>query len=98
MYINDAFACSHRDHMSITSILKNDWGYGYLIQKEIKCLGDIIRNINNEKILAIMGGAKMDDKLPLLESLSKNVDGIYIGGGNINSLVKDKSIVIIWIV
>ena len=37
-----------------------------------------------------MGGAKMDDKLPLLESLSKNVDGIYIGGGNINSLVKDK--------
>ena len=90
VYINDAFACSHRDHMSITSILKNDWGYGYLIQKEIKCLGDIITNINNEKILAIMGGAKMDDKLPLLESLSKKVDGIYIGGGNINSLVKDK--------
>ena len=90
VYINDAFASSHRDHMSITSILKNDWGYGYLIQKEIKCLGDIITNINNEKILAIMGGAKMDDKLPLLESLSKNVDGIYIGGGNINSLVKDK--------
>ena len=43
----------------------------------------------NKKILAIIGGAKMDDKLPLLENLSKKIDSIYIAGGNINSLIKN---------
>ena len=67
-----------------------NWGYGYLIQKEVNCLGNIVRNVNNERILAIMGGAKMDDKLPLLENLSKKVDTIYIAGGNINSIRKNQ--------
>jgi glyceraldehyde 3-phosphate dehydrogenase len=90
IYINDAFACSHRDHLSITSPMNVNWGYGFLIEKEIKCLSDITNNIENKKILAIMGGAKMDDKLPLLDNLSKKIDGIYIAGGNINSILKDK--------
>lgn len=89
-YINDAFASCHRDHMSITAPPKNKWGYGYLIKKEIECLSDITNNINNKKILAIMGGAKMDDKLPLLDNLSTRVDGIYIAGGNINSILKNE--------
>jgi glyceraldehyde 3-phosphate dehydrogenase len=91
IFINDAFACSHRDHMSITAPLStpSKWGYGYLIEKEISCLSYLTNNINNEKVLAIMGGAKMDDKLPLLESLSKQIDGIYIAGGNINSILKE---------
>ncbi len=89
VFINDAFACSHRDHLSITAPMKGDWGYGYLIQKEVNCLSAITKNINNEKVLAVMGGAKMDDKLPLLETLSKRVDGIYIAGGNINSILKE---------
>ena len=91
VFINDAFACSHRDHLSITAPMKSDWGYGYLIQKEVNCLSGVTRNINNEKVLAIMGGAKMDDKLPLLETLSRKVDGIYIAGGNINSILKEPS-------
>lgn len=90
IYINDAFASCHRDHMSITSPPKYKWGYGYLIKKEIECLSDITNNINNKKILAIMGGAKMDDKLPLLDNLSTKVDGIYIAGGNINSILKSE--------
>jgi glyceraldehyde 3-phosphate dehydrogenase len=90
IYINDAFACSHRDHLSITSPMNVNWGYGFLIEKEIKCLSDITNNIENKKILAIMGGAKMDDKLPLLDNLSTKIDGIYIAGGNINSILKDK--------
>jgi len=89
VFINDAFACSHRDHLSITAPMKHDWGYGYLIQKEVNCLSGITKNINNERVLAVMGGAKMDDKLPLLETLSRRVDGIYIAGGNINSILKD---------
>ena len=91
LFINDAFACSHRDHLSITAPMKLDWGYGYLIQKEVNCLSAITKNINNDRVLAIMGGAKMDDKLPLLETLSKKVDGIYIAGGNINSILKDSN-------
>jgi len=90
LYINDAFACCHRDHLSITAPLSVNWGYGYLIHKETKCLADITQSVNNERVLAIMGGAKMDDKLPLLETLSKEVDGIYIAGGNVNSILKNK--------
>ena len=90
VFVNDAFACSHRDHLSITAPMKVDWAYGYLIQKEVNCLSGITRNINNERILAIMGGAKMDDKLPLLETLSERVDGIYIAGGNVNSILKEQ--------
>ena len=55
--------------------------------KIYQCLSDITNNIENKKILAIMGGAKMDDKLPLLDNLSTKIDGIYIAGGNINSIL-----------
>jgi glyceraldehyde 3-phosphate dehydrogenase len=89
IFINDAFACCHRDHLSITAPMKLSWGYGYLIEREVNCLKDIVRNIDNQRILAIMGGSKMDDKLPILETLSKKVDGVYIAGGNINSILKN---------
>ena len=89
IYVNDAFACSHRDHLSITGCIEKERAFGYLINREVNCLSSIVKNINNDKILAIIGGGKMDDKLPLLESLSKNVDGIYIAGGNINSILKN---------
>lgn len=90
VFINDAFGCSHRDHLSITGPFSDPlkWGYGYLIQSELSCLSEITHNTKNEKVLAIMGGAKMDDKLPLLQSLSKQIDGIYIAGGNINGILK----------
>ena len=48
---------------------------------------DGTKNINHEKILAIVGGGKMDDKIALLGELSKKVDGIYVSGGNINSII-----------
>ena len=88
IYINDAFGCLHRNHMSICGFVGKKY-YGYLIQKEIKSLKLLIENINNEKILAIVGGGKIDDKLKLLEKLSTRLDGIYIAGGNINSILKD---------
>ena len=88
VYINDAFGCMHRKHMSICGFNKEKY-FGYLVDKEIKSLELINKNINNDKILAIIGGAKMDDKLLLLEELSKKVDGIYLSGGNINSIIKN---------
>lgn len=90
IFVNDAFACSHRQHKSIMIGENEKRCYGYLINKEIKCLSSLVKNINNDKVLAIIGGAKMDDKLPLLESLSKQIDGIYIAGGNINSILKEE--------
>ena len=49
--------------------------------------GSHMHNLSGDRVLAIIGGGKMDDKLPLLEALSKNVSGIYIAGGNINSIL-----------
>ena len=49
----------------------------------------ITGNITNSKVLAIIGGGKMDDKISLLLNLSKKVDNIYIAGGNINSIIKN---------
>ena len=89
VFINDAFGCLHRKHMSICGFLGEKY-YGYLIQKEVNSLKLLINNINNEKILSIVGGGKIDDKLKLLEKLSLKVDGIYIAGGNINSILKEE--------
>lgn len=90
IFVNDAFACSHRAHKSIMIGQHEKKCYGYLIHKEINCLSSLVKNINNDKVLAIIGGSKMDDKLPLLESLSTQIHGIYIAGGNINSILKQE--------
>ena len=89
IYVNDAFGCSHRDHLSITGSTLTEKVYGYLIKKETSVLNLITQNKNNEKILAIIGGGKMDDKLKLLHNLSRKVNHIYIAGGNVNSIIKN---------
>ncbi len=89
-YVNDAFGCMHRDHLSICGFPYEKRCYGYLVEKEIKALQMITCAKSEQKILGIIGGGKMDDKLPLLENLSKKLDNIYIAGGNINSIVKEK--------
>tara|TARA_B110000967_G_scaffold206506_1_gene253410 strand:+ start:1513 stop:3645 length:2133 start_codon:yes stop_codon:yes gene_type:complete len=90
IYVNDAFGCMHRGHMSILGFKGEEKAFGFLVEKEKKCLDLINKNLNHEKILSIIGGGKMDDKIALLGQLSKKVDGIYISGGNINSIVKNK--------
>ena len=87
-YVNDAFGCCHRDHLSICGINTPEKAFGYLINDEINALKILMENKTNQKILAIIGGAKMDDKLPLVESLSKKMNDIYLGGGNINTIIK----------
>lgn len=89
IYVNDAFGCCHRNHMSITSFKHLNRSFGYLINDELHHLEQITNNQSNQKILAIIGGGKMDDKLPLLENLSKKIESIYIAGGNINSIRKN---------
>ena len=89
VYVNDAFGSAHRDHLSINGIQCETQSYGYLIRKEIEALHLITRNPYKQKILAVIGGGKMDDKMELLKNLSKKVDTIYLCGGNINSLIKN---------
>jgi glyceraldehyde 3-phosphate dehydrogenase len=90
IYVNDAFGCMHRNHLSICGITEpHEKCYGYLVRKEIEMLNKIIVNKENKKILAIFGGAKFEDKFPLIEVLSKKVDDIYIAGNNINEIYKN---------
>jgi phosphoglycerate kinase len=88
VYVNDAFGCMHRDHLSICGIQKQRKAVGYLVERELEALKLLTEN-STSKTLAIIGGGKMDDKLPLLEKLSKKMDAIYICGGNINSILKN---------
>ena len=89
VYVNDAFGCMHRDHLSITGIQIPEKAYGFLVEKELHALHNITQNKSLKKILAIIGGGKMDDKLELLKNLSKKVDHIFICGGNVNSILKN---------
>jgi phosphoglycerate kinase len=88
VYVNDAFGCMHRNHLSICGIKKQKKAVGYLVEQELNALKLITENTTS-RTLAIIGGGKMDDKLPLLEKLSKKMDAIYICGGNINSILKN---------
>jgi len=88
-FVNDAFGCMHRDHLSICGTKLNNKCFGFLVNKELNALHTITNNNSNNKILAIIGGGKMDDKIKLLKNLSKKVDHIFIAGGNINSIIKD---------
>jgi glyceraldehyde 3-phosphate dehydrogenase len=83
IFILDAFGCAHRKHMSICDIKKSGktFCYGKLIQNEVKSLSSLIKN-TNLKILAIIGGNKIKEKMPLINSIRKiNNSTIYVSGG-----------------
>jgi len=81
IYINDAFGASHRAHMSIVAlpnVIENK-GLGFLMKKEIEML-DRVRFNPQHPYLAIMGGAKVSDKITVIEMLIDKVDAFIIGG------------------
>ena len=83
VYINDAFGVSHRQHASNNSILKffenEDVAYGRLIEKELLYLNKII-DMPQKPFTLIMGGAKIEDKIPMLFKIIDKVNNIIIGG------------------
>lgn len=82
VFVNDAFGSSHRAHSSVagvTDYLKPAYA-GFLLQKEIKYLSDAIEQ-PQRPFVAIMGGAKVSDKIGVIENLISKVDTIIIGGG-----------------
>jgi phosphoglycerate kinase len=81
-YVNDAFAAAHRAHASITAITKHlqPAAAGLLMQQELAALGRILES-PDKPLVAILGGAKVSDKLSLVEHLLDRVDALLIGGG-----------------
>ena len=81
LYVNDAFGASHRAHASIVgppAYLPS--AAGRLLQREVEVLGGL-RQSPRRPFVAIMGGAKVSDKLAVIESLLSSVDGLIVGGG-----------------
>ena len=81
-YVNDAFAAAHRAHASIAAITKHlqPAAAGLLMQQELGALGRIL-TAPERPLVAILGGAKVTDKLALGEHLLARVDALLIGGG-----------------
>lgn len=81
IFVNDAFGTAHRAHASTAGIADYlPCVSGFLIEKEVKFLGDALEN-PARPFVAIMGGAKVGDKIPVIKNLLKKVDSLIIGGG-----------------
>ena len=81
IYVNDAFGAAHRAHASTAGIAKFLPAVaGFLIEKELKFLGNAINN-PQRPFVAILGGAKVSDKIGVIDSLLDKVDTLMIGGG-----------------
>ena len=82
LFINDAFGTAHRKHSStytITKYFPKNSVAGFLMEKEIKYLGEILEN-PKRPFFAIIGGKKISTKIGVIKNLLKKVDGIFIGG------------------
>ena len=81
VFVNDAFGTAHRAHSSTTGIASYLPAVsGFLIEKELKFLGDALNN-PERPFVAILGGAKVSDKIGVIDSLLEKVDTLIIGGG-----------------
>lgn len=81
-YINDAFGTAHRAHSSTTVVAGffKDKFFGKLLEKEVKSIKKVMSS-GEKPVLAILGGAKISSKIPILKNIIKIADDIIIGGG-----------------
>lgn len=91
VYVNDAFGTAHRAHGSTAVIAdffdEDSRMFGYLINKEIEAM-DKVLNSAEKPVTAIMGGAKVSDKIQVIENLLDKVDNLIIGGGMTYTFIK----------
>lgn len=89
IFVNDAFGTAHRAHCSTVGVgeFLQERACGYLIQKELDFLGSAVEN-PKRPFLAILGGAKVSDKLGVIDNLLENVDSLIIGGGMAYTFLK----------
>ena len=93
VYVNNAFAVSHRDQASVTGIPKfvRQSAAGFLLEKEVQSYYDSIEN-PKRPLVAIIGGAKVSGKLAALENMLKFVDKLIIGGAMANTFLKSQGV------
>lgn len=92
VYVNDAFGTSHRPHASISGIANYLPAVaGFLLEKEINTLGNLIENPAHP-FTSIFGGAKVSDKVAVLNNIMKKVDCLLIGGGMAATFLKAKGV------
>jgi 3-phosphoglycerate kinase len=89
VYVSDAFGTAHRAHSSMVGVTKffDQCAAGFLLQKEIEYLGQAVEN-PERPFVAILGGAKVTDKIPVIEHLVDKVNRILIGGGMAYTFLK----------
>ncbi len=89
VYINDAFGSAHRAHASTEGVAKfvGETAIGYLMQKEVEYLSKAVSN-PEKPYVAILGGAKVSDKIQVIKNLMEKVDAFLIGGGMANTFLK----------
>jgi len=88
LFVNDAFGTAHRAHASTAGVdkfLKS--AAGFLLEKEIKYLGEVVSN-PKKPFMVILGGAKVSDKIGVIENLLPKCDAIIIGGGMAYTFLK----------
>lgn len=94
LYVNDAFGTAHRAHAStaaIAAFFPGKAAAGFLLEQEIKFLGELLKN-PKRPFCAIIGGAKISTKCGVIESLMKKADVVLIGGGMAYTFLKAQGI------
>ena len=92
IFINDAFGTSHRKHASNVGIALNlPSGIGLLVEKEINILGEILEN-PKRPFTVILGGAKISDKIKIIENLASLADNVLIGGAMAFTFLKSQGL------
>lgn len=88
VYVDDAFGAVHRAHASVHALplLMRDRAAGLLLEKELKALGKVVHN-PEKPFVAILGGAKVSDKIEVVESLLSKCDVLCIGGAMANTFL-----------
>ena len=93
LYVNDAFGAAHRAHASTEGVTHyfDQCAAGLLMTKEIECLGRVLDD-PERPFAAILGGAKISDKIGVIENLLEKVDQLIIGGGMAYTFLKAKGL------
>ncbi len=93
LYVNDAFGTAHRAHASTEGITHfvSQSAAGFLMEKELRYLGQAVEN-PDRPFVVILGGAKVSDKIAVIENLLKSADAILIGGAMAYTFLKSQGV------
>ena len=93
VYVDDAFGAVHRAHASVHGMAKlfAERGCGFLLEKEIAALGKLVLGADKPYV-AVLGGAKVSDKIAVIEALLQQVDALVIGGAMANTFLAAKGV------